>query len=73
MSQPTSLRIPTDVRERLERVASRTGERGASLATRLIDEGLRMAEHPGIVFIDAGAGWSRTDGAPDVHGTGAGS
>lgn len=56
MSQPTSLRIPTDVRERLERVAGRTGERSASLATRLIDEGLRMAEHPGIVFVDAGAG-----------------
>lgn len=56
MSQPTSLRIPTDVRARLERVASRAGERSASLATRLIDEGLRMAEHPGIVFVDAGAG-----------------
>ncbi len=56
MSQPTSLRIPSDVRDRLDRVATRTGERGASLATRLIDEGLRMAEHPGIVFIDAGAG-----------------
>jgi hypothetical protein len=56
MSQPTSLRIPTGVRERLDRVATRTGERDASLATRLIDEGLRMAEHPGIVFIDAGAG-----------------
>lgn len=56
MSQPTSLRMPPDVRERLERVAGRTGERAASLATRLIDEGLRMTEHPGIVFVDAGAG-----------------
>lgn len=56
MTAPTSLRIPPDVRERLDRVATRTGERVASLATRLIDEGLRMAEHPGILFIDAGAG-----------------
>ena len=56
MSQPTSLRLPADVRDRLERVARRTGERSASLATRLIDEGLRMAEHPGVVFIDVGAG-----------------
>lgn len=56
MSQPTSLRLPADVRERLERVAARTGDRSATLATRLIDEGLRMAEHPGIAFIDAGAG-----------------
>ena len=56
MSRPTSVPMPHDVRERLERVAGRTGERPASLATRLIDEGLRMAEHPGIVFVDAGAG-----------------
>ena len=56
MTQPTSLRLPADVRERLERVALRTGERSASLATRFVDEGLRMAEHPGITFVDAGAG-----------------
>jgi len=53
MTSPTSLRMPPDVRERLERVASRSGERSATLATRLIDEGLRMAEHPGIIFIDS--------------------
>ena len=56
MSRPTSVPMPHDVRERLERVAGRTGERAASLATRLIDEGLRMTDHPGIVFVDAGAG-----------------
>lgn len=32
MSQPTSLRLPADVRDRLERVALRTGERSATLA-----------------------------------------
>lgn len=50
MTQPTSLRLPADVRARLERRASSNDERAASLAVRLIDEGLRMAEHPGIVF-----------------------
>ena len=53
MSTPTSLRIPPDVRERLERVAVRAGERSATLATRLIDEGLRMSDHPGVLFIDS--------------------
>jgi len=53
MNAPTSLRMHPDVRERLERLAARSGERSATLATRLIDEGLRMLEHPGIVFIDS--------------------
>jgi len=53
MSIPTSLRMPPEVRERLERVAVRRGERSATIATRLIDEGLRMSEHPGVLFIDS--------------------
>ena len=56
MSRPTSVPMPHAVRERLERVAGRTGERAERVASRLIDEGLRMAEHPDIVFVDAGAG-----------------
>ena len=55
MTSPTSLRIPTDVRERLDRVAAHRSERAASLATRLIDEGLRMTEFPGITFKDSAA------------------
>ena len=55
MTTPTSLRLPTDVRDRLDRVATERGERSASLATRLIDEGLRMAEFPGITFKDSAA------------------
>jgi hypothetical protein len=50
MTRPTSLRLPADVRARLERHAAASDERAASLAVRLIDEGLRMSEHPGIVF-----------------------
>lgn len=55
MTTPTSLRLPTDVRTRLERLAADHGERAASLATRLIDEGLRMTEFPGIAFKDSAA------------------
>ena len=55
MTTPTSLRLPPHVRDRLDRVATDRGERPASLATRLIDEGLRMAEFPGITFKDTAA------------------
>lgn len=41
---------------RLEADARRRGEAKARTAERLIDEGLRMAEHPGIVFRDGPAG-----------------
>ncbi len=53
MVHPTSLRFPAPVKERLERSAARSGERPAGLAVRLIDEGLRMADHPGLVFHDS--------------------
>ncbi|CAN5919746.1 hypothetical protein BH23ACT10_BH23ACT10_35790 [soil metagenome] len=53
MSQPTSLRLPDPVKQRLERAADRHGERPAAAAVRLIDEGLRMADHPGVVFHDS--------------------
>jgi hypothetical protein len=55
MTTPTSLRLPTGVRARLERLAADHGERAASLATRRIDEDLRMTEFPGVVFKDSAA------------------
>lgn len=55
MTRPTSLRLPEPVKDRLDKTASRTREKPASLAVRLIDEGLRMTEHPGIVFHDSPA------------------
>lgn len=55
MMHPTSLRLPGYVKDRLERRAGRTGERPAALAVRFIDEGLRMADHPGVVFHDSPA------------------
>ena len=55
MVHPTSLRLPVPVKERLERRAAGSDERSAALAVRLIDEGLRMADHPGVVFHDSAA------------------
>lgn len=48
MSQGTLARLEADARRR--------GEPKARIAERLIDEGLRMADHPGIVFRDGPAG-----------------
>lgn len=50
MPHPTSLRLPDDVKDRLDRSAARADESASSRAVRLIDEGLRMEEHPGIGF-----------------------
>ncbi|MFI5009791.1 MAG: CopG family transcriptional regulator [Solirubrobacterales bacterium] len=41
---------------RLDLGAHRRGEAKARIAERLIDEGLRMEDHPGIVFRDGPAG-----------------
>lgn len=53
MVQPTSLRLPEPVKDRLDRRAARSHENASSLAVRLIDEGLRMDEHPGVAFHDS--------------------
>jgi hypothetical protein len=50
MADPISIRLPDDVDERLRRHAELIGEPRSRLAGRLIDEALRMDEHPGIVF-----------------------
>jgi uncharacterized protein (DUF433 family) len=60
-------RIDTAVLDRLERRASRTGMNRSRLAERLIDEGIRMEDHPGIVFRDGVAGRrAALAGGPDV-------
>ena len=53
MPQPTSLRLPDEVKRRLDAAADRERVAASAVAVRLIDEGLRMAEHPGIVFHDS--------------------
>jgi len=53
----TPVRFDTDVAERLSSYAgARPGWSMSSAANRLVDEGLRMAEHPGIVFQDGPTG-----------------
>lgn len=54
--RPFSIRMPSDSLQRLEVGARRRGEPKARTARRLIDEGLRMEEHSGIVFRDGPAG-----------------
>ncbi len=63
-----SLRLRADLHQRLTRRARGVGgESRSRLATRLIDEGLRMDSHPGIVF-RPGPGGRRPGlaGGPDV-------
>lgn len=57
MSTPLSIRFDDDVLRRLRRRAQSTpGATASGVAQRLVDEGLRMAEHPGVVFKDGPSG-----------------
>ena len=49
-SRHLSLRVDTELLERLERESRLTNQNRSELAKTLIDEGLRMTSHPGIVF-----------------------
>ncbi len=51
-----SIRFERGVRERLQERARTSGTSPSGLAQRLVDEGLRMSEHPGIVFRDGPTG-----------------
>jgi hypothetical protein len=62
-----SVRISVEVREQLHREAARTGELPATLAERLIDEGLRERSHQLIRFVSGPAGRrARLIPGPDV-------
>jgi len=57
MTVPLSIRFSTPLLERLRhRAQAMTGASVASLAQRLIDEGLRMADHPCVIFKDGPTG-----------------
>src|ERR1700727_2334834 len=57
MSTPLSIRFDPALLSRLRRRAtSTTGSNTSALAQRLIDEGLRMADHPGVIFKDGPSG-----------------
>ncbi|CAB4950594.1 MAG: hypothetical protein F2840_07630 [Actinobacteria bacterium] len=57
MSAPLSIRFNDDLLDRLlKRARGIPGATPSGLAQLLIDEGLRLAEHPGIVFKDGPTG-----------------
>ena len=56
MSRPTSLRLPDELRARLENESRQISSPVASLAVSLLDEGLKMRRFPGIVFRDGPTG-----------------
>jgi hypothetical protein len=57
MSAPLSIRLDDSLLARLRRRAqSLTGSSPSALAQRLIDGGLRMADHPGVIFKDGPSG-----------------
>jgi hypothetical protein len=50
MSEVVSVRLPDQVAQRLRARAATGDESVSGLAQRLVDEGLRIDAHPGIVF-----------------------
>ena len=62
-----SARLNPSVVDRLERRGARAGMNKSRLAERYIDEGMRMEDHPGIVFRDGPTGRrAGVAGGPDV-------
>jgi len=68
VSAPLSIRFDPVLLERLRRRARTVpGATASALAQRLVDEGLRTAEHPGIIFKDGPTGRrAALAGGPDV-------
>ena len=57
MPTPLSIRFDDGVLARLRQASARQpGATPSGLAQRLVDEGLRQAEHPGVVFKDGPSG-----------------
>jgi hypothetical protein len=68
MATPRSIRFDDSVLERLASYVRRhPGLTASSVAARLVDEGLRMEEHPGVMFRDGPMGRRASlVGGPDV-------
>jgi hypothetical protein len=57
VTTPLSIRFDQSLLARLRRrAAAAAGGNTSALAQRLIDEGLRMADHPGVIFKDGPTG-----------------
>ncbi|MGH2447120.1 MAG: ribbon-helix-helix protein, CopG family [Chloroflexota bacterium] len=54
--QHFSMRLSAETIERLTRDAARSGQPKTALAERYLEEGMRMAQHPGVVFRQGPAG-----------------
>ena len=67
MSRHLSVRVGDDLFEQLEAQSRRSGQTRSAVAKQLLEEGLRMEQHPGIVF-RSGPGGRRAGliGGPDV-------
>ena len=67
MSRHLSVRVGDDLFEQLETQSRRSGQSRSAVAKQLLDEGLRMEQHSGIVF-RSGPGGRRPGliGGPDV-------
>lgn len=62
-----SLPISEDLAERLRAEGRSSGQKPAALAASLLDEGLKVRRHPGIVYMDGTAGRRAClSGGPDV-------
>ncbi len=62
-----SARLDPAVVDRLERRGARVGLNKSRLAERYLDEGMRMEDHPGVVFRDGPSGRrAGLAGGPDV-------
>lgn len=68
MAAPTSIRFDETVLERLASYAARhPGWSRSSIAARYVEEGLRMDEHPGVIFRDGPMGRRATlIAGPDI-------
>ena len=68
MGTPRSIRFDPVVEDRLVTYAAlHPGASASSVAARLVDEGLRMDEHPGVMFRDGPTGRRAVlVGGPDV-------
>lgn len=55
-ARPFSARLDATVAERLEARGARVGVSKSALAERYIDEGMRMEDHPGVLFRPGPAG-----------------
>jgi len=67
MTTPLSIRFDAGLLARLRRRAQSAGSSTSALAQRLVDEGLRMADHPGVIFKDGPSGRRAALGyGPDI-------